>query len=403
MNPRILGFVMARDEWPLLGISILNAFRRGVDHIVVLNHASVDNTADGLARISELYPNKLTVFEMHDGSVYLQEASVSLALAHVDTASFDWVYVFDADEILITAEGLPLPEILKAIPKETTSVRYHIDQWVWPRGFDEDSPRSYLHVTARAVPSVFLDMAPELKIFELKRGTLNYFDIPFPSKLIVRPEHLWRLFAGAHHAEGLSEHLFIEKHQGFVAHIPLRSLEQLENKARQGTLLSEWGFPRHHGWQNQVLAEMRDKAELADHWLRHSVDLTNNQNSMALGHPKITPDMRLREAISVVVKELSNALRGKPRNDVSRRDGGAFASLESLPINQSLKSVHQKTIQRDEALRQRDFALQERDQALAQLDAMSIELSLAIERLSAIQSTRSWRWTSTLRKVFGRR
>ena len=43
-EPRILGYVMSRDEWPTARPAVTHALSNHVDHVLVLDHASSDET-----------------------------------------------------------------------------------------------------------------------------------------------------------------------------------------------------------------------------------------------------------------------------------------------------------------------------------------------------------------------
>ena len=51
--PRILGVVMARDEWPMVALAITHALSGHVEHVAVLDHASTDASRTGLERLQQ--------------------------------------------------------------------------------------------------------------------------------------------------------------------------------------------------------------------------------------------------------------------------------------------------------------------------------------------------------------
>ena len=100
-KPRILGYVMARNEWPLLGLSVMHALNSGIDRVAVIDHCSDDATREGLRALKSFYSEKIFVYRLDDPR-YLQEATTALVMALVDADSYDWVYVFDADEFVLS-------------------------------------------------------------------------------------------------------------------------------------------------------------------------------------------------------------------------------------------------------------------------------------------------------------
>ena len=121
-KPRILGYVMARNEWPLLGLSVMHALNSGVDRIVIIDHCSNDATREGLRVLQSFCSDKIVVYRVDDPQ-YLQEATTALVMALVDADSFDWVYVFDADEFVLLPPEMKLGEMLSRVPPKVEAVR----------------------------------------------------------------------------------------------------------------------------------------------------------------------------------------------------------------------------------------------------------------------------------------
>ena len=97
---RILGYVMARNEWPLLGAAIIHALSIGVDNVIVLDHCSNDGSSRHLKGIQDAFPNRVSVLRLN-GEDYFQEATTSVVGALHGAQDFDWIYVFDADGFLL--------------------------------------------------------------------------------------------------------------------------------------------------------------------------------------------------------------------------------------------------------------------------------------------------------------
>lgn len=268
----IHGVVMARDEWPLLELSITHALLHHVDRIWVLDHASADGTAVGLRRLCEVWGNRITVIRL-EAVPYFQEAATSLLLEVVNPGANDWVYVFDADEFAITPSAKSLRDILTDVKPEHGSVRYQIDNWVAPEGFDDTDFGQYEGLQYRALPNLFLDLGSELTSDEIQHGTISFFDVPFPTKVIFRGGTSGWLAAGSHAIKSvLPVHEGVVSRDQFrVAHFPLVSRGRLRLKVRQGRDLIAQGFPRLHGWQSQMLARMDSSGLLDEFWTRNSV------------------------------------------------------------------------------------------------------------------------------------
>ena len=120
---RIVGYVMARDEWPLLALAITHALMNHVDHVLVLDHDSGEETQAGLERLAGDWPGGVTVVRLEDPDYY-QEAATTLMSCVGGFVSYDWVYVFDADEFLLTPPGSGLGDVLAEVPSDVDLVRY---------------------------------------------------------------------------------------------------------------------------------------------------------------------------------------------------------------------------------------------------------------------------------------
>lgn len=136
MTQNILGYVMARNEWPMLGLSIVHAFTSGIDHIIVVDHGSDDETASGLAFLKRAYEDRLTIVKL-DIDEFIQEATSKIALRLFNAAAYDWVYIFDADEFILTSNRGEFRRYLREVPSEFAAVRYEVQQWIAPSDFND--------------------------------------------------------------------------------------------------------------------------------------------------------------------------------------------------------------------------------------------------------------------------
>lgn len=315
MSSRVVGYVMARDEWPLLGLSITHALASGLDHVVVVDHASTDATQAGLMQLKEAWPDRLTVIRL-DADAYLQEATTAVIMAAVRAELYDWVYVFDADEFLLTSNGKDIVTLLNDIPSNVDAVRYEVHQWVATADMDDQDISSYVRITQRAVPCIFIKHPRELLADDIEDGRVNYFDVPFPSKLIVRGSVAHKLSAGAHSLWSADRNFTeqkIDPEQLRVGHLPLLSRRRLTQKCNQGKALIDAGFPRWHGWQNQALREIALADGLDDFWLRHSIPTTGTSTTVRLSANTVAD-----EALSKVLERTIGIFGARNRNRVER-------------------------------------------------------------------------------------
>ena len=175
---RVLGCVMARDEWPLLGLAIEHALAGHVEHVVVLDHASTDGSRVGLNALRECRPGQLTVIRLED-PYFNQEAATALLIKAGPSVVYDWVYVFDADEFILPGNGRRLGAVLDEADAKVDAVRYEIHNWVTPRDFDGHDIEGYPAIRTRAIPNIFTETGLETPD-GIERGYVNFFDAPFP-------------------------------------------------------------------------------------------------------------------------------------------------------------------------------------------------------------------------------
>lgn len=328
----VVGVVMARDEWPLLGLSIVHHLSH-VDRIVVLDHSSTDGTADGLARLSCSFGERLSVVRVDDVP-FVQEDLTNLAV-RLGTGEADWVYVFDGDEFVLPPDGVRLADLLAEAPDDVDAVRYEVANWVSPAGFDEHDLGSYGALVHRSVPSVFARLIPELAADTVERGHLNYFDLPFDSKVIARARRRPWIAAGSHlvHAPSPLDEWDL-RDRLLVGHLPLLTRRRLTRKAEQGEALVAQGFPASHGWQNQMVHRLARSGRLDTFWAAHTVgDPAVDTGPWAA--PEVVADARLGRALQHAADEYSRLLDAH----ADAPTGHPAPTTEAVPLRAALGTI----------------------------------------------------------------
>ena len=386
---RILGYVMARNEWPLLGIAIIHALNKGVERVVVVDHDSNDATGEGLRALESAYPEQILVYRTGD-SPYLQEATTALVMTLIDADSFDWVYVFDADEFLLTQPGVALDDFLAEVPDHVDAIRYQLYNWISPSDFNDLKPSNYLQIRNRAVPSQLLDLQPETLVDEISNGNLNFFDLKFPSKLIVRGRWAHFLGAGAHLIRTLDKpaEMEIDELQLQAAHFALLSKRRLILKCKQGEELIRLGFPIGHGWQNQMLWNLQNTNRLDRFWSNHSIqDDSRSENTDQVPHAII--DDCLVNELSIAVNKFDQ-IHTHPNQNV-QKISNQESELGSI-WTAAVTSIHRKLVDQD-ALRATFYSQLserqlEREELNREVVRVNNELSTAREELNQVRVER---------------
>ena len=302
MTCKILGYVITKNLWPTLGLSLVHAFRMGCQHVIVVNHQSTDATSSELEKFKSFFQNRLTIINL-DIKQFLQETTQKIILSGFGGDLYDWIYIFDSDEFLLSQSEQSLPDILQSIPEDVDAVRYQIDQWVVPQDLDDLDVDQYIRIKQRAYPQNPSQQSTELTRKKLIAGNINYFDIEFPSKVIVRGRLHHKITAGAHLILSVAEikEKMLSSQIIRCAHLPFLSKRHLANKALHGKNEIESGFSLDHGWHNKALNQINLAGELDSFWQRHSVSKLN-QLAVSPGSPALIEDGAIAVALYDTIK-----------------------------------------------------------------------------------------------------
>jgi hypothetical protein len=379
--PKVFGLIQAKNEWPLLALSISHALMHHVDEVYVLNHASTDRSSGGLQHLQELWKDRIHVFSWYNEQ-YWQEVFANALIMISKTSSPDWLYVFDADEFLITKEFRSLKSILSEVDQEYSAIRYEVQNWISTEDFDEADLNHYRMLQYRSVANLFIEMYPTVYVDEILNGNLNFFDVPFPSKVIFRNDGALWLAAGAHSIrKPLRTHTrAVSSDELRVAHFPLLSRRKLGRKVNHGQRLIQDAFPPTHGWQSQMIYKFSQKNELDEFWRSHTIGYGNDSSKRTL--PSFIIENGFLQTIEPALRLLEKSLNPSVLT-VTERDpltrGLDDSPITFGPIVQSVRSLQLMRLERDAAIAERDAAIAERD--------------LVINSLT-------WRYTAFIRRIF---
>lgn len=334
---RLHGLTLIRDEWPLALLSINHALLHHVDHLLCAVQVSSDATLEGVQQLRDHWGERLSVVEIRSGA-YLQEAIVAVLVRQLaaQAAAADWLYVFDADEFAVTPAGLSLREQIAARAEEGPELRYEVCNWIAPVDGDDRDLDTYGRIRHRAQPCVFLSLPPHVLAEEIGRGFVNYFDLPFYAKGVVRFDALaerW-LGPGAHRlrppAAPLRPSAQLPPEAFHAMHVPLLSRRRLEGRLAQARNLRAQGFPFHHGWQSRMLLDLEAAQELEGFWRRHAIG--PESRSGAPGQPCYEESDQFATALAPALA-LSRTLL--------REAGPAAGPPQPLSEEACLRTIHQ--------------------------------------------------------------
>ena len=357
---------MARDQWPLLGLSITAALTH-VDHVLVLDHGSRDATPFGLEQMQRDWPGRLTVYHLSTPG-FAQEAATRLMAAAADFASYDWVYVFDADEFLITSRDRRLKDVLAGVPSGIDLVRYEVHNWVVPESFDDADLSRYPEIRQRAQANVFLNVDGAVVADAIEHRDLNFFDVPFGSKSIARGHLAGSLAAGAHGLadSGNAADTWLPPEQLRAGHLPFTSRRRLQQKCRHGQALIEAGFSRSHGWQNQMLRRLESAGRLDAFWAEHSLPDDDSSPAARPGAlPVLEQDDALAETLSPAVELLarSGCFLASDCPVAPTRSSNVSLDTAMQAVRETQRASEHVKAERDRMKAERDRAIAERDRS----------------------------------------
>ena len=387
----ILGILLARNEWPLLGMCITHALTNHVDELLIIDHSSTDETEVGVASLQAKWGGRLQLMRLGKGPLHHQALNLVI-LEAIEKKRYSWIYHVDADEFLILPEKKSLKELLIGLPLDVEVVRYQLFNFIAPQDFREDDFEQYKELTSRAVIDGTSDRNFEELISRITNFQASFFDSPFPSKVIYRATiESWPI-AGCHALVGMTEtnESALGEEVIFAAHLPFLTRERLIRRADHGKELREAGYPRDFAWQSQVVDEMRSLGQLEKFWNLHSISPNYWESENKL--PQAIYDTTLVNALSRTVitfmEDFAKFKNGQENVEGSSQEGIALASA----VNSVQRMAEQKDLELSQ-LRDENLSLRNENQTVQQA---SFETA---KRLESLHKSLSWRLTKPLRSI----
>ncbi|SFH82266.1 glycosyltransferase family 2 protein [Albimonas pacifica] len=202
--------ILARDEGDILRENLLFHLDAGVDHVIVTDNLSVDETPDIIdefARQGVVTPLRETGDDFRQGEWVTRMARMAAARFRAD-----WVINSDADEFWIPRAGGSLAQALGALPFwRSTAQGWHAD---------------FVCIEDPALPF-------HERMLWRKRVTTIPHDIPAPPKYAHRGARRITVVDGAHAVHGGRPGRVAENVLD-ILHFTLRSRERYMRKIRRG-------------------------------------------------------------------------------------------------------------------------------------------------------------------------
>ncbi|ABA87336.1 hypothetical protein Pcar_0073 [Syntrophotalea carbinolica DSM 2380] len=300
---KITGITQCKNEWGLVALSIGYALVNHVDEVYVLNDSSTDETHAGLAYLQDIWPGRIHIYNQTEGQ-FIEEGQINALVGLAQQSEPDWIYFFDADEFLISRNGSSLKDCLGSLPANCHALRYALKNFILPRNFNEQSLSDYLSIEYEAMVDPSVPKESLRKYEEIYKGNLNFFHMPFPSKVIFRNQGWMHLAAGSHDVAYNKDVETLRTDQFYAAHLSWISLERLRRKADLGKTHIVNGYSKKHGWQNQLIYRIAEEDRLEELWERHSLPEPGEPRGCAPTNVKRNRDFQsaIKTTVQILVR-----------------------------------------------------------------------------------------------------
>jgi len=302
---KVIGIIQAYNEGPLLALSVSHALTYHVDEVFLLNHFRDHQSYGETRTLKKLWGDRLHVYDYFKNEYY-QEAQTNALIEISKRLAPDWIWAFDADEFLLCPENQSLKKTLSEIDPRFSVVRYPLQNWVSQNDFNENRFDDFLKLQDKSLADKkYADLWSKVMHDEIVRGRMNFFDIPFNSKVIFRGNLSDRwLASGAHSLLPSKPAEEIATDQFEVAHFPLLSKNRLASRVSRRKQLTKQGFSTAHGWQSQMISTFHHENRIDEFWDAHSMS-----DNAAMGcKPRTEKDQRFVESIKPIISFLKDKL-----------------------------------------------------------------------------------------------
>jgi hypothetical protein len=280
---------------------------------------------------------------------------------------------------------LSLKQILAQVPNIYEAVRYELHNLIAPTDFVEHDFDRYSELCEKAVVNPDFKLTHGDFVESIIQGELNFFDVPFDSKVIFRlPQNSWAA-AGSHSLLKINSdrEYKLSEETTFVAHIPFLTRERLVRRAERGRTLVSSGYPRDHGWQSQVVYQMQIGGRLDDYWKKNSIP--NTSSNSVFSPPKTITDNRLAPVLEAAISELLPSL-----NDMEDVFAIQQSAREpSVTLSEGVHAVHAMAQYKQEGI----------DAAFTHIENLQFEIDQLTAQREAFLNSISWRVTRSLRLI----
>jgi hypothetical protein len=293
---RIFGFCMVRNEPDIVRLSVLHHLRTGVDHVLLVDNRSSDETR----KVVEELGCGSRVTAWRDESEWYQEAMFTELAREAFRLGADWVVPFDADEFWV-APGTGLRALLSTT--DAGALEAPVVNFVQQRTGRAAAADGLLSMTRR----VERPIGP----FERTRGLVEsrqiaFVEMLYPPKFVSRASRELAIGPGNHVVGGLTAPAQPTDSLRCL-HAPLRSLAALEAKADRGRRQAAAGWPDDLGWHARHFALMIARGDLEAEWQANTYDDAGQLDVFGTTRDTVV-DESLRDAVAAVLEAKQPAI-----------------------------------------------------------------------------------------------
>ena len=281
---------MVRNEPDIVRLSVLHHLRTGVDHVLLVDNRSSDETREVVEELG--CGSRVTAWR--DESEWHQEAMFTELAREAFRLGADWVVPFDADEFWVTP-GTSLRVLLSTT--DAGALEAPVVNFVQQRSVRAGAADGPLSMTRR----VERPIGP----FERTRGLVEsrqiaFVEMLYPPKFVSRASRELMIGPGNHVVGGLMAPAQPTDSLRCL-HAPLRSLAALEAKADRGRRQAAAGWPDDVGWHARHFALMIARGELEAEWQANTYDDEGRLDVFGSTRDTVV-DESLRDAVAAVLE-----------------------------------------------------------------------------------------------------
>ena len=281
---------MVRNEPDIVRLSVLHHLRTGVDHVLLVDNRSSDETREVVEELG--CGSRVTAWR--DESEWHQEAMFTELAREAFRLGADWVVPFDADEFWV-APGTSLRVLLSTT--DAGALEAPVVNFVQERSGRAAAADGLLSMTRR----VERPIGP----FERTRGLVEsrqiaFVEMLYPPKFVSRASRELTIGPGNHVVGGVTAP---PKPTDLLRclHAPLRSVAALEAKADRGRRQAAAGWPADLGWHARHFALMIARGELEAEWQANTYDDAGQLDVFGTSRDTVV-DESLRDAVAALLE-----------------------------------------------------------------------------------------------------